>query len=99
MLHTVVSLEQDGDEANDLNELSLPPRSSKAHRWEKGSRPIVDSLHLLCLVASCNVHFAKYCKGRKQVTQLVPSLVWKEVFKEYKDHYTNSSFVEDTLKD
>jgi hypothetical protein len=98
MLPIVVSLEEDGDEADDLNELSLPPRPSKAPRREKVSRPIVDSLHLSCLVASYNVHFAKYCKGRKQVTQLVPSLVWKEVFKEYKEHYTNSPFVEETLK-
>ena len=99
MVPTVISLEEDGDEALDLNELSLPPRPSKAPRREKGSRPIVDSLHLSCLVASYNVHFAKYCKGRKQVTQLVPSIVWKEVFKEYKEHYSNSPFVEETLKD
>ena len=75
---------KDGNEADDLNELSLPPRPSKAPRQEKGLRPIVESLHLSGLVASYNVYFAKYCKGRKQVTQLVPSLMWKEVFKEYK---------------
>ena len=99
MIPITVSLEEDGDEANDLNELSLPPCPSKAPRREKGSRPIVNYLHLSCLVASYNVHFAKYCKDRKQVTQLVHSLVWKEVFKEYKEHNTNSHFVEETLND
>ncbi len=99
MLPIVVSLEEDGDEADDVNDLLLPPRPSKAPRREKGSRPIVDSLHLSCLVASYNVHFAKYCKGRKQVTQLVSSLVWKKMFKENKDHYTDSPFVKETLKD
>ena len=59
----------------------------------------MDSLHLSCLVASYNVHFANYFKYHKQVTQLVPSLVWKEMFKEYKDHYTNSHFVEENLKE
>src|ERR1700737_3431555 len=99
MAPIVVCLEEDGHEVKDANGLSLPPRPSKAPRREKGSRPIVDSLHLSCLVASYNIHFAKYCRGRKQVTQLVPSLVWKKVFKEYKNHYTNSLFVEETLKD
>ena len=99
MAPIVVRLEEDGDEAEDANGLSLPPHPSKALRREKGSRPIVDSLHLSYLVASYNIHFTKYCKGLKQVTQLVPSLVWNDVFKEYKDHYTDSPFVEKTLKD
>ena len=58
----------------------------------------MDSLHLSCLVAFYNIHFAKYCKGHKQVTQLVLSFVWKEVFQKYKDHYIDSPFVEETFK-
>lgn len=99
MTPLVVNLEEDGDEADDTNGLSLPSRPSKAPRREKGSKSIVDSLHLSCLVASYNIYFSNYCKGRKQVIQLVPSLVGKVVFKEYKDHYTDPPFVEETLKE
>ena len=56
-------------------------------------------LHLSCLIASHNIHFAKYCRGRKQITQLVSSFVQNELFKEYKDHYTNFLFVKEILKD
>ena len=58
----------------------------------------MESLYLSCIVASYDVHFAKYCEGHKQVSQLVPSLVLKKMFKRYKDHYINSPFVEETLK-
>lgn len=95
----MANLGKDGDKANDINKLSLPPCPSKALRREKRLRTIVESLHLSYLVASYNIRFAKYCEGRKQVTQLVSSLVWKKMFKEYKDHYTDSPFVKETLKD
>jgi hypothetical protein len=42
-------------------------------------RGIIDSAHLSALVSSYNVHFAAYSEGRKQVTQLIPSKVWKLV--------------------
>jgi hypothetical protein len=29
-------------------------------------------------------HFATYSKGRKQVTQLVPNMVWKLVYADFK---------------
>ena len=41
MTPLVVNLEEDGDEADDTNGLSLPSRPSKAPRREKGSKSIV----------------------------------------------------------
>ena len=81
MVSILVSLKYDGDETDDSNRLSLLSRLSRAPRREKESKPIMYFLHLSCLVTSSNIHFAKYCEGRKQVTQLVSSFVWKKVFK------------------
>ena len=58
----VMHLEEDEDEAKDANGLSFPPRPSEAPRREKIFIPIMDSLHLCYLVASYNIHFAKYYK-------------------------------------
>lgn len=41
------------------------------------------------MVASYNINYAKYYKDLKQVTQVVSSIVWKTMFKEYKDHYSD----------
>lgn len=98
MIPMVVSYEVIGDEVDDTNELSLPPLPSKEPKRKKRSIFIVDSLHLLCLIASYNIYFAKYCNGCKEVSQRIPSLMWKEVFKEYKYYYSYSHFVEETLK-
>ena len=88
----VMRLEEEGDELDGVIGSQLPPHPSKVPWWEKGSSPIVDSLHLSCPVTSYNVHFAKYCRGRKQVMQLIHRLVWKEVFKEYKDFFLKFCF-------
>lgn len=93
MVSILVSLKYDGDETDDSNRLSLLSRLSRAPRREKESKPIMYFLHLSCLVTSSNIHFAKYCEGRKQVTQLVSSFVWKKVFKQYKNHYIKFHFV------
>ena len=75
MILIVISLEEDEDETNDTNGLSMPSCSSNAHRREKKSRPIVDFFHSLCLVASYDILFAKYCEGCKQITQRVLNIV------------------------
>jgi hypothetical protein len=75
-------LEEDGDELDGVIGSQLTPRPSKVPWWEKGSRHVVDSLHLSFPVTSYNIHFAKYYRGHKQVIQLLLRLVWNEVFKE-----------------
>lgn len=75
------------------------PHSTKTPHKEKGSKPVVDSLHLSRMVALHNKPFNAYCQAPIKVTQIIPSLVWKSVHKEYIAQYPNSSFVEETLRD
>ena len=63
------------------------------------TREIVASDHLSTLISSYNVHFAEYSTGRKNVTQVIPSLVWKNVYSDYIKIYPNSTFKETTLKE
>jgi hypothetical protein len=37
--------------------------------------------------------------GRRQVTQLTPFILWKEIYLYYQTIYPNSTFVEETLED
>ena len=43
--------------------------------------------------------FYAYWKGSKQVTQLMPSVVWKQVYVDYLVKYPTPLFMEDTLLD
>jgi hypothetical protein len=52
----------------------------KVLQKNKVPRQIVESLHLSTMVASYNKHFASCNKGKKQVTQLIPIVVWKQIY-------------------
>jgi uncharacterized protein YaaW (UPF0174 family) len=44
-------------------------------------------------------HFATYNIGKKQVIQVIPSVVWRNVYLNYQKEYPNSTIAEETLKD
>lgn len=46
-----------------------------------------------------NVHIVNYIMGRNQVTQLTPTILWKQIYLYYQTTYPNSTFVEETLED
>lgn len=62
-------------------------------------RPIVDSFHLSKLVKAYNFYFQEYSKKRKNILQLIPSLVWKDVYMLYNSSFPESPFSKDTLRD
>jgi hypothetical protein len=51
------------------------------------------------MATSYNYHFAKYSKEKKNVTQLIPTFVWKAIYAKYRETYPNNIFQENTLKD
>ncbi len=51
------------------------------------------------MVTSYNLHFVNYSLGKKQITQLIPTLVWKQVYTDYQTAYLDSYLTEKTLKD
>lgn len=88
------------EEAYILEGPQLPlERKAKTHRKEKGVRPMVSPLHLGCMVAAYNHHFAIYSRHRKQVNQLIPSVVWKAIYAHYLKQFPESLFQEESLKD
>lgn len=74
------------------------PARTKA-RAKKVARAIVGSIHLSTLVAAYNVHFPLYCEGRTKVSQVIPVIVWRNVYLEYQKVYPVSPFQEETLKE
>jgi aldehyde:ferredoxin oxidoreductase len=62
-------------------------------------KQIMESLHLDTMFTFYNVHFATYNMNKKQTIQLIPNAMWKDAYAEYLKEYSNSSFVEETLKD
>jgi hypothetical protein len=46
----------------------------------KGHRAVVQSHELSHMVAVYHRHFEKYSEGKSKVMQLVPNLVWKQVY-------------------
>jgi hypothetical protein len=48
---------------------------------------------------SYNCHFVKYSKEKKNVTQLIPTLVWKAIYAKYRETYPDNIFQKDALKD
>jgi hypothetical protein len=60
---------------DEVESTCIQPRPKKA-RHERGSRMIVDSLHLATLMAAYHKYFSEYSNGRKQATkQIIPSKV------------------------
>lgn len=62
------------------------------------ARPVVNSFHLSELIEAYNFCFAEYSKSRK-MSQLIPALVWRDVYLLFKSSFRASSFSEDTLKE
>jgi hypothetical protein len=71
----------------------------KKARHERGSRMIVDSLHLATLMAAYHKLFNEFCNRRKRATkQMVLSKFWALMYGEYKKTYPASAFDQETLK-
>jgi hypothetical protein len=51
------------------------------------------------MAISYQIHFVTYSDGKKNVTYLIPSMIWKLVYIIYVVTYLDFPFVEDTLKD
>jgi hypothetical protein len=51
------------------------------------------------MVIFYNLHFANYNLGKKHVTQLIPTIVWKQVYIDYQTTYLDSYYTEKTFKD
>jgi hypothetical protein len=68
------------------NELELVgcTRPTKAPRKGKKPRCIMDFVHLSFMAASYNYHSMFYSRDGNNVTKLIPSQVWKDVYKDYK---------------
>jgi hypothetical protein len=49
----------------------------------KRQRTIVQTEKLAILVSSYHVHYADYCRGRKNVSQRVPAKVWKKAYADF----------------
>ncbi len=60
---------------------------------------IVESLHLSIMATSDHIRFTTYYNGKKNMTQLIPSMVWKLIYTSYVGAYLDFSFVEDKLHD
>jgi hypothetical protein len=85
----------------DLEDYFVLPRQGRAKVARKDKQPqtIVEFLHLNTMVTSYHRHFVIYSREKKKVAPLIPSLMWKVVYGEYKGTYLNLMLQEDTLKD
>jgi hypothetical protein len=62
---------------------SMALKKSKAPWKQKTPRQIVESLHLTTVVVSYICHFATYNTSKKQVTLVIPNIVWRNVYLDY----------------
>jgi hypothetical protein len=74
-------------------------RSKALCSKEKIPRQLVDSIQLNTMVTFYNLHFANYSLGKKQVTQLIHIVMWKQIYINYQTTYPDSYLVEETLED
>jgi hypothetical protein len=74
-------------------------RPTKAPRKNKNLRCIMDFVHLSSMATSYNHHFMLYNQDKNNATQLIPSQVWKVVYKDYKKQFPYSEFHPKSLKD
>jgi len=73
-------------------------RSKALCSKEKIPRQLVDSIQFNTMATSYNLHFANYSLGKKQVTQLILIVVWKQIYINYQTTYLDSYLAEKTLK-
>jgi len=66
---------------------------------KKGTKTMMNFIQHNTMATFYNVHFMNYIMGRKQVTQLTPTILWKQIYLYYQTTYPNSTFVEKTLED
>ncbi len=66
---------------------------------EKVLRQLVDSIQLNTMATSYNLHFVNYSLGKKHVIQLIPTLMWKQVYIDYQTIYHDSYLMEKNFKD
>lgn len=90
---------EDGEASQTQDEPQTRQGAMRPDPRQRVPRAIVDSFHLASLVTAYNSCFAEYSSTRKNVTQLIPSLVWKEVHLLYRNSFPDSPFSEETLKD
>jgi hypothetical protein len=50
------------------------------------------------MAASYNKGFANYNMGKKQVIQLIPGVVWKQVYIDYQMHHPDFVFLQENWK-
>lgn len=93
-----VKLMQSILDINDYDDLKLFQLAFKLHIRYKQHWVLVEWTHLNMMVRSYNCHFAKYSKEKKNVTQLIPTLVWKAIYAKYREIYFDNIFWEDTLR-
>jgi hypothetical protein len=46
-----------------------------------------------------NLHFANYNLDKKQIIQLTPTIMWKQIYIDYQVIHLDSYIVKETLKD
>ncbi len=51
------------------------------------------------MVILYNLHFANYNLDKKQITQLIPTIMWKQIYIDYQVIHLDSYIVKKTLKD
>lgn len=77
-----------------IDATNMPPT-----KRSKGHRLVVQSHELSYMVASYHRHFAKYSEGKCKGPQLIPNLIWKQVYAEFLAQFLESLFQEESLKD
>ena len=79
----------------------MQPSNKKGKTTKSGIRGyMIDSVYLSLLVSSYHKHFNEYSNVRKKFSnQLIPSLVWKKYYWDYKKEYPNNPFRENSLKE
>lgn len=97
----IVDLESEGSEDEMHNSTPATVGQEGTRDTSRVGRQLVHKDHVKVLVKSYHKAFAEFKRSRKGVptSQLIPSKVWKQVFKEYRKQFPNSSFKEDSLRD
>ncbi len=62
---------------------SMVLKKTKAPQKEKTPKQIMESIHLSTMATSCIWHFATYSTSKKQVTRVIPNVVWKIMYFDY----------------
>ena len=96
---TLDSLVTRDDECEIVSAPPLKKAKSAASGRSKPTRPLVESLYLNCMVSTYNQFFASYSINWKNMSQLIPCLVWKNVYEHYCKQFPNSQLKKETLKD